>query len=118
MSDWVRNPITGFLVRRLIPCRKIMIVCTGYKVGWFFGGQFFLSFFVVFAIFDLVHNVDAIFHLRYLLKASENLSCNMSDAHETYFRKDLQRLGPYIVKQSEKLSTKNHPTLHPLLGMF
>ena len=33
---------------------------------------YYLNFFVVFALFDLVHNVEAIFHLPYLLKASEN----------------------------------------------
>ena len=47
------------------------IIQTGYNVGWFLVGQFFrlFSFFCfVFAIFDLVHDVEAIFHLSFLLK--------------------------------------------------
>ena len=45
----------------------------------------FLRFFFCFvvSIWDLVHNVETIFHLSYLLTASGNLFCNMSDACET-----------------------------------
>ena len=40
-----------------------------------------LLFFCCFvAICDLVHGVETIFHLSYVLTASENLFCNMSDA--------------------------------------
>ena len=30
-----------------------------------------------------MHDVETLFHLSYVLTASENLYCNMSDAHET-----------------------------------
>ena len=42
----------------------------------------FFSGFVV-ALFDLVHDVEAIYGLCYLLKASGNFSQNMSEANET-----------------------------------
>ena len=45
---------------------------------------FVIHFFcIVVAIFDLVHDVDALFHLLLLLTASENLFVNTSDARET-----------------------------------
>ena len=37
----------------------------------------------VVAICDLVHDVETIFHLSYVLAVSENLFWNMSDARET-----------------------------------
>ena len=45
-------------------------------------GPLVIFCFVV-AIFDLVHAVETIFHLSYVLTASGNLFCNMSHARET-----------------------------------
>ena len=42
-----------------------------------------LFFCFVVAIFDLVHHVEAIFHLPCLLTACGNLFSNMSDARKT-----------------------------------
>ena len=42
-----------------------------------------IIFCFVVAICDIVHDVETIFHLSYVLKASVNLFCNMSDARET-----------------------------------
>ena len=42
-----------------------------------------IIFCFVAAICDLVHNVETIFHLSYVLTISGNLFCNISDARET-----------------------------------
>ena len=42
-----------------------------------------IIFCCVVAICDLVHDVETIFQLSYVLKTSGNLFGNMSDAHET-----------------------------------
>ena len=42
-----------------------------------------IIFCFVVAICDLVHDVDTLFHLSYVLTASGNLFRNMSDARET-----------------------------------
>ena len=61
----------------------------GIQCRMVFGGQFFFEFFkIIFwgfvdAIFDLVHDVEPIFHLPYVLTTSGNFCLNMSDAHET-----------------------------------
>ena len=46
-------------------------------------------FFCVDAICDLVHNMETIFHLSYVLTASGNLQFH---GHHSYFRKDFQML--------------------------
>ena len=50
----------------------------GYSIG--FSSHFFrmLEFIFAVAIIDLVHNVEAIFHITKLLTASGNLFCNVS----------------------------------------
>ena len=53
-----------------------------------FSGQFFrifeiIIFCCVVAICDLVHDVETIFDLSYVLTASGNIFLNMSDARET-----------------------------------
>ena len=53
-----------------------------------FSGHFLFIFLKLFFCFvvamsDLVHDVEAIFHLPYLLTAYGNLFSNMSDARET-----------------------------------
>ena len=58
-----------------------------------------IIFCFVVAIYDLVHDVETIFHLSYVLTVSD-LFCNMNDAreklqfheHHSYFRKDFQML--------------------------
>ena len=54
----------------------------GFSVQFF---RFFKSIFfgLLVATCDLVHDVETIFHLPYLLLASGNLFWNMSDARET-----------------------------------
>ena len=62
----------------------------GYNVRWFkwsicfvFLKSCFFFFCYDVDIFDIVHHVEAIFHLPYLLIASGNRFLNMSDARET-----------------------------------
>ena len=42
-----------------------------------------IIFYFVVVICDLVHDVETIFHLSYLLTTSGNLFCNISDVRET-----------------------------------
>ena len=73
VSDLIRNPKTGFLTTRLI-CQKLRN-CTdplhGVQRRMISVDNFF--FCCVVAICDLVHDVETIFHLSYVLTASGNL---------------------------------------------
>ena len=74
MSDQVGNQNVGFLMTRRI-CNK------RHKVGWFLIVVIFRIFeiyiFVLLLLMsDLVHDVEAMFYLLYLLRASVNLFLN------------------------------------------
>ena len=61
-----------------------------------------LFFCFVVAICDLVHDVETIFHISFVLTASGNLFCKMTDARETAETTNCSFTG--ITHISEKIS--------------